>query len=94
MGILCKAKILLVLFPRRRHIGTGLIIFREIYYGFYGLGKNGQEMEGVLARILERWNRVYTHYNHLLDETAKAWNHLTEEQLQSICNVTWIRHEI
>jgi transposase len=39
-------------------------------------------------------NRVYTHYNHLLDETTKAWNQLTEEQLQSICNVTWIRHEI
>ena len=39
-------------------------------------------------------NRIYSSYNHLLDETTKAWNHLTEEQLQSICKVIWIRHEI
>jgi transposase len=39
-------------------------------------------------------NRVYTHYNHLLDETTKVWNQLTHDHFKSICNVIWIRREI
>jgi hypothetical protein len=35
-------------------------------------------------------NRAYDGYDHLLDATAKAWQLLTPERLQSICRCTYL----
>ena len=38
-------------------------------------------------------NRVFKDYEHLFSASSKAWNALTEDQLQSICRTAWITHE-
>jgi transposase len=39
-------------------------------------------------------NRVYRDYNHLLDAGTAAWNALDENRLRSICQTSWLTHEI
>jgi transposase len=38
-------------------------------------------------------NRIYEDYEQLFKITAMAWNNISSEQFQTICNIAWIRHE-
>ena len=38
-------------------------------------------------------NRVHKDYEELFDVTKKAWNQISPDRFQSICNTAWVKHE-
>ena len=38
-------------------------------------------------------NRAYRDYDHLMRASTDAWNHLSPQQLRSICHTDWITRE-
>jgi len=38
-------------------------------------------------------NRVYADYADMLESGVSAWNTLTPDRLQSICNASWLKRE-
>ncbi len=39
-------------------------------------------------------NRVYEHYEHLLDVGCDAWNALDAQRIMSVCRTNWLTHLI
>lgn len=76
----------------RRHVVPDNITIR--LRPSYSPELNPIERLWAYMRSHNRSNRAYDDYKHLLDTGAAAWQKLTPELLSSVCNRSYLTHEI